>query len=146
MDQPAWAASAPVKRLFSWHHGPLGLGLLNGAPLGFMLLLTLLIRKGGNVGGTYNPFGDNPEDDTMPSVGFGSASMDLMVLVLLPLCASGLCAWSLFEVDQLPVLPLLAGVGSAGLGAWAYNSLAEARRLSEAVRMSHTSIPPAYRS
>jgi hypothetical protein len=68
-----------------------------------------------------------------------------VVLVLLPLASAGLCTYSLLRIDQLPVVPVLAGLAAALLGVRAQVAIREMLELRDAVRYSHSSAPPAPR-
>jgi hypothetical protein len=149
----ALSVDAAVERQqsrFSWHNahvdaGGIALGgmtLLQLAPLPLIFLLLSLRRRSEGVGDSYNPFGA-ATGEGLPRVGFGLSLLNLVVLVLLPLGGSLLCAWSLLQIDRLPVVPLLCAAGSIVLGALCQLALKELSELRDAVTRSHSNPPPA---
>jgi hypothetical protein len=136
---------------FSWHYryvelGGLKLGgmtLLQFAPLALLPFFFALIRRSRGLSALYNPFDQPTIAANLPSVGFGAGSLNLLVLILLPLLACGLCAWSLFQIDQPPLVPLLCAIGSLALGGFSHVALHELLELRDAITRSHSNPPPA---
>ncbi len=138
---------------FSWHYRYVeisgiklgGMTVLQLAPLALLPIFLVLMRRSRGVGATYNPF-DRPNVEALPTVGFGVGGLNLVVLVLLPLAGCVLCAWSLVEVDQAPVVPGLCALATLGLGSNCHLALKELLELREAITRSHSNPPPARAS
>jgi hypothetical protein len=139
-----------LKKRFSWHYRYVelhgwklgGMTVLQLAPLAFLPLFLALMRRSRGVGATYNPF-DRPAVETLPSVGVGVDLLNLLVLVVLPLAGSMLCAWSLVQLEQPPVVPVLCALASLGLGGSCHLALKELLELRDAITRSHSNPPPA---
>jgi hypothetical protein len=149
-DLSAQQATERLRQRFSWHYRYLDVGgmklggmtILQLVPLLFIPLFLGLIRRSRGVGATYNPF-DRPAGETLPTVGVGVDFVNLIVLVLLPLTGCALCAWSLIQVNQPPVVPLLCAIGSIVLGGSCHVALKELLELRDAITRSHSNPPPA---
>jgi hypothetical protein len=145
-DGNADQAIAVVRDRFSWHYAYVEIGgiklggmtLVQLAPLLLLPCLLVLIRRSRNVSGSYNPF--DRDAASLPRVGLGP--LNLIVLVLLPLGGSALCAMSLMQLGQVPVIPVLIGLGSIALGGMAHSALRELLDLRDAVQRSHSAPPP----
>jgi hypothetical protein len=143
-------AIARLRDRFTWHYryvevGSLKLGgmtVLQLAPLLLLPFFVLLIRRSRGLGALYNPF-DRPRVEDLPNVGFGVSAVNLLVLVALPLAACVLCAWSLLELGELPIVPLLCAIGSLALGARSHAALNDLLELRDAITRSHSNPPPA---
>jgi hypothetical protein len=139
-----------LRKRFSWHYRYFELGrvkiggmtVLQFAPLAFLPLFLGLMRRSRGVGATYNPF-DRPAVETLPSVGVGVDFLNLLVLVVLPFTGCVLCAWSLVQVEQAPVVPVLCALASLGLGGSCHLALKELLELRDAITRSHSNPPPA---
>ena len=146
------AAPRAIQQLrarFSWHYRHVevagleigGMTILQLAPLALLPLFFGLIRRSRGVGALYNPF-DRVSFEHLPSVGLGASSMNLLVLVLLPLAACVLCTWSLIQIDQPPIVPALCAAACIGLGGMSHVAVNELLELREAITRSHSN-PPA---
>jgi hypothetical protein len=146
------AAPRAIQQLrarFSWHYRHVevaglkvgGMTVLQFAPLALMPLFFGLIRRSRGVGALYNPF-DRVSFEHLPSVGLGASSLNLLVLVLLPLAACMLCAWSLIQIDQPPIVPALSAAGCIGLGGMSLVAVNELLELRDAITRSHSNPPP----
>ena len=144
-------AIAKLRGRFSWHYRYVevapgiklgGMTVLQLAPLALLPFFFALIRRSRGVGATYNPF-DRPPGETLPMVGFGLSALNLLVLLFLPLAGCALCTWSLIELEQLPIVPVLCVLGCVGLGGNSQLALGELLELREAVTRSHSNPPPA---
>lgn len=144
-------AIARLRDRFSWHYRYIelvpgvklgGMTVLQLAPLMLLPFFFALIRRSRGVGASYNPF-DRPPGETLPMVGFGFSALNLLVLLFLPLAGCALCTWSLIELEQLPVVPVLCVLGCVGLGGNSQLALGELLELREAVTRSHSNPPPA---
>jgi hypothetical protein len=144
------SALAQLRERFSWHYRYVevsgvkvgGMTVLQLAPLALLPLFFGLIRRSRGVGALYNPF-DRVSFEHLPSVGLGASPINLLVLVLLPLTACVLCAWSLIQVDQPPIVPALCALGCIGLGSLSHVALSELLELRDAITRSHSNPPPA---
>jgi hypothetical protein len=144
------AAIERVSQDFSWHYayvqaGPIKIGgmtLIQFAPVVFLPLLWLLIRRSRRVASGYNPF--DRDAGVLPRVGLGSA-LNIVVLIALPFAGTVLCAVSLVQLRQVPMVPVLCAVGILWLGITAHISLRDLVDLRDAVRQSHSAPPPAER-
>jgi hypothetical protein len=142
-------AIAKVRSRFSWHYAYVevggikigGMTLVQLAPLALVPCLMLLIRRSRRVGSSYNPF--DRDAASLPSVGLGVSPLNIVVLVLLPLAGSVLCAISLVQLRHLPLVPMAVALACIGLGVAAHVSLRELMDLRDAVRRSHSHPPPA---
>lgn len=149
-DRSVADAIAHLQGRFTWHYRHVdvagipvgGMTVLQFAPLLLLPLFFALIRRSRGLSALYNPF-DQPAVARLPSVGFGAGSLNLLVLVVLPLAACALCAWSLLEIDQPPVVPLLCGIASLALGGFSHVALHELLELRDAITRSHSNPPPA---
>jgi hypothetical protein len=147
-DQTAEQAIALTRSKFTWHYRYADLGgvrvggmtLLQVLPCVLPLLLLALLSRIRRVSGTYNPFGTTLEQK-LPRVGLGSRSLELAVLVLLPLAAVVLVSFALWAVSQIPVLPAIAALAALGLGGYAFVELGSLQELLEAVVRSHSNPP-----
>jgi hypothetical protein len=143
-------AIANVGQRFSWHYGGVdvagfkvgGPTVLQLAPLLLLVILAALLRRTRVVRRSYNPF-DVPAGETLPIVGFGWAMLNLVPLIVLPVAASVLSAWSLVQLDTLAALPALAGVGAIALGSLCFTSLRELTNLRNEVTRAHSQLPVA---
>jgi hypothetical protein len=147
-------AEQAIERLnerFSWHYRHIDIGglkvggmtLLQFAPMVLLPFFFGLMRRSRGVGATYNPFGASPQVEDLPTVGFGSEALNLIVLVALPLAGSVLCAWSLLQISQVPIVPGLCALAALGLGATSHVALKELLELRDAITRSHSNPPPA---
>ena len=147
-------AEQAIERLnerFSWHYRHFevggikvgGMTLLQFAPLALLPFFFGLMRRSRGVGATYNPFGAAPQIEELPTVGFGSQALNLMVLVALPLAGSVLCAWSLLQISQAPIVPGLCALAALGLGSTSHVALKELLELRDAITRSHSNPPAA---
>jgi hypothetical protein len=147
-------AEQAIERLnqrFSWHYHHIevggikigGMTLLQFAPLALLPFFISLMRRSRGVGATYNPFGATPQVENLPTVGFGSEALNLVVLVALPLTGSVLCAWSLLQISQPPIVPGLCAFAALGLGSTSHIRLKELLELRDAITRSHSNPPPA---
>jgi hypothetical protein len=143
-------AIAKLRDRFSWHYRYVelapgvklgGMTVLQLAPLALLPFFFALIRRSRGVGASYNPF-DRPPGETLPMVGFGFSALNLLVLLFLPLAGCALCTWSLIELEQLPIVPVLCVLGCVGLGGNSQLALGELLELREAVTRSHSNPPP----
>jgi hypothetical protein len=142
-------AIGQLRARFSWHYRHVevaglkigGMTVLQLAPLALLPLFFSLIRRSRGVGALYNPF-DRVSFEHLPGVGLGASSLNLLVLVLLPLTACVLCAWSLIQIDQPPVMPALSAAGCIGLGGMSHVAVNELLELREAITRSHSNPPP----
>jgi hypothetical protein len=149
-DDTVTQAIERLRGRFSWHYRYLELGgvklggmtLLQFIPLALLPLFIGLIRRSRGVGATYNPF-DRPDVESLPMVGVGASFLNLIVLVVLPLAGCLLCAWSLFQVGQMPIVPVLCALATIGLGLGSYFALNELLDLRDAITRSHSNPPPA---
>lgn len=145
------AAIERVSKEFSWHYaylqaGPIKLGgmtVIQFVPIAFLPLLLVLIRRSRRVASGYNPF--DRDAGVLPSVGLGSA-LNIVVLILLPFIGTVLCGFSLVQLGQVPMIPMLCGVGVLWLGISAQISLRDLVDLRDAVRQSHSAPPPAEKA
>ena len=91
------AAIERVRKRFSWHYayvqaGPIkigGMSLIPFAPVVFLPLLWVLIRRSRRVASGYNPF--DRDAGVLPRVGLGGA-LNIVVLIVLPFAGTVLCA------------------------------------------------------
>jgi hypothetical protein len=135
---------------FSWHYRYFevagiklgGMTVLQLVPLALLPIFLLLMRRSRGVGATYNPF-DRPNVESLPTVGFGIGALNLLVLVVLPLAGCVLCAFSLAQIDQLPIVPVLCAFAALGLGGSCHVALKELLELRDAITRSHSNPPPA---
>lgn len=149
-DENAAQAMAQVRARFSWHYRYLelsgvklgGMTVLQLAPLVFLPLFLGLIRRSRGVGATYNPF-DRPAAEVLPTVGLGIDAINLVILVVLPLAGCVLCTWSLLQVEQAPIVPVLCALLAIGLGGSSHLALKELLELRDAITRSHSNPPPA---
>jgi hypothetical protein len=149
-DSSVAQAIERLRARFSWHYHYReisgmkvgGMTVLQLAPLLFVPLFLGLIRRSRGVGATYNPF-DRPAGETLPIVGFGMEAVNLFVLVVLPFAGCVLCTWSLLQVDQVPIVPVLCAVGALALGGNSHFALKELLELRDAITRSHSNPPPA---
>jgi hypothetical protein len=140
-----------LNQRFSWHYRHVdvagikvgGMTLLQFAPLMMLPFFFGLMRRSRGVGAIYNPFGASPQVDDLPRVGFGSEPLNLVVLVALPLAGSVLCAWSLVQISQAPIVPGLCAIAALGLGGTSHVALKELLELRDAITRSHSNPPPA---
>lgn len=147
------AGIAAVMRRFSWHYNHVvyagakfgGTTALQIAPALFVVLLGFFVRRTRGVAQSYNPF-DLPQGDALPAVGFGVRALDLVPLLVLPLLGSGLCAWSLVQLSEFVMVPVLSAVFSIALGGWAFQSLGALGRLRDEVTRTHSRLPEAPRT
>jgi hypothetical protein len=145
-------ALAHLRGRFSWHYryaelGGIKLGgmtVLQLAPLALVAMLLLVIRSCRRVSATYNPF-DSPVFSSLPKVGFSTRWGNLLALIGLPVIACGLSAWSLLQIDHMPVGPALCAVACLGLGGLGFVALGRLLDLREAIMQSHTNPPPGKR-
>jgi hypothetical protein len=150
-DRTAAEAIAHMNERFTWHYRHIELGglkvggmtLLQFAPLALLPLFFGLIRRSRGLGATYNPFDRVSTMDNLPTVGFGSQAANLLVLVVLPLLACVLCAWSLVQISQPPIVPGLCALATLGLGGSSHVALKELLELRDAITRSHSNPPPA---
>jgi hypothetical protein len=148
-DSTPAGALAHLRGRFSWHYrhaefGGFKLGgmtVLQFAPLVLLAMSLLLIRGCRGVSATYNPF-ESPVFGQLPMVGFSSRALNLCALIALPVIGCALCAWSLMQIDQLPIVPALSGVAAVLLGTVAYVSLRRLLELREAIMQTHSGRPP----
>lgn len=149
-DGDAQAAIALTREKFTWHNRHAEIG---GFRIGGMLVLQLLpallpllllafLSRMRHVSVSYNPFGTSV-DDGLPHVGLHSRSVELLVLVIVPLIAVLLSIHALWALAELPVVPVVAGVAALGLGIYAFVELGSLQNLVEDVVRSHSSAPPA---
>lgn len=144
------AGIATVMRRFSWHYNHVvyagakfgGTTALQIAPALFVVLLGFFLRRTRGVAQSYNPF-DVPHGAVLPAVGFGARPLDLVPLLVLPIVGSALCAWSLVQLGEIVVVPVLSGIFSIALGSWAFQSLGALARLREEVTRTHSRVPDA---
>jgi hypothetical protein len=145
------AAIERINEEFSWHYayfqaGPIKIGgmtLIQFAPLVFLPLLWVLIRRSRRVASGYNPF--DRDAGVLPRVGLGSA-LNIVVLIVLPFAGAVLCCVSLVQLRQVPMVPMLCAAGILWLGITAHLSLRDLVDLRDAVRQSHSAPPPAERA
>jgi hypothetical protein len=116
--------------------------VLQLAPLVLLPFFLGLMRRTRGVGALYNPF-DRVSFDSLPRVGFGSGFLNLIVLVLLPLVACLLCAWSLIQLNEPPIVPALCAMACVGLGGICHMKVGELLELRDAITRSHSNPPPA---
>jgi hypothetical protein len=148
-DQNATQAIVLTRSKFTWHYRYAelagvrigGMTLLQVLPCILPLLLLALLSRIRRVSGTYNPFGTTLREK-LPRVGLGSRTLELAVLVLLPLGAVVLTSFALWAVSQVPILPAIAALAAVGLGGYAFVELGSLQELLEAVVRSHSN-PPA---
>jgi hypothetical protein len=69
--------------------------------------------------------------------------VNLFVLVVLPFAGCVLCTWSLLQVDQAPIVPVLCAIGALALGGNSHLALKELLELRDAITRSHSNPPPA---
>jgi hypothetical protein len=137
------SVAAAIERLrgrFSWHYQ--GRLVLQLAPLALLPFFLGLMRRTRGVGALYNPF-DRVSFDSLPRVGLGSGFLNLIVLVLLPLAACLLCAWSLIQLNEPPIVPALCAMACVGLGGICHVKVGELLELRDAITRSHSNPPPA---
>ena len=115
--------------------------VLQLAPLLLLAVLATLLRRTRIVRRSYNPF-DVPAGQTLPLVGFGLAIFNIIPLIVLPVTASVLSAWSLIELDTFAAVPALSAVGAIALGSLCFNSLRELTNLRNEVTRAHSQLPP----
>jgi len=145
------AAIERVSKEFSWHYayvqaGPIKLGgmtVIQFAPVAFLPLLLVLIRRSRRVASGYNPF--DRDAGSLPRVGLGTA-LNMVVLILLPFVGTVLCGVSLVQLRQVPMIPMLCAIGILWLGITAHISLRDLVDLRDAVRQSHSAPPPAEKA
>jgi hypothetical protein len=150
-DRSLADAIAKLRGRFTWHYRHVevagipvgGMTVLQFAPLLLLPLFFSLIKRSRGLSALYNPFDQPTTIANLPSVGFGAGSLNLVVLVVLPLVACALCAWSLIEIDQPPLVPLLCGIASLALGGFSHVALHELLELRDAITRSHSNPPPA---
>jgi hypothetical protein len=143
-------ALAALRARFSWHYryvevGGMKLGgmtILQLAPLGLLPMFLGLLRRSRGVGAIYNPF-DRPSVESLPTVGLGVGALNLLVLVVLPLAACALCVFSLVQIHQVPIVPGLCVLATAGLGSASHFALKELLDLRDAITRSHSNPPAA---
>lgn len=151
-DSTPSMAVAQLRGRFSWHNRYVefagmklgGMTVLQLAPLLTIGMLLLLVRSCRRVSATYNPF-DPPVVGNLPRVGLGARAANGALLLGLPLLGCALCAWSLLRIDQLPVVPVVCALASAGLGVFTFLALRRLLDLREAIMQSHSDRPPAAR-
>jgi hypothetical protein len=147
-DSAPSVAVAHLRGRFSWHYRYAefagiklgGMTVLQLAPLALVAMLLLVIRSCRRVSATYNPF-DSPVFANLPVVGFSARWANLLALIGLPGVACGLAAWSLLQIDHLPIGPALCGVACLALGGLAFVALRRLLDLREAIMQSHTNPP-----
>jgi hypothetical protein len=145
------AAIERVSKEFSWHYayiqaGPIKIGgmtLIQFVSIAFLPLLLMLIRRSRRVASGYNPF--DRDAGQLPRVGLGTP-LNIVVLILLPFLGTVLCGISLVQLRQVPMVPMLCGVGILWLGITAHISLRDLVDLRDAVRQSHSAPPPAEKA
>jgi hypothetical protein len=150
-DKTAAEAIEHMSQRFTWHYRYVELGglkvggmtLLQFAPLALLPLFFGLIRRSRGLGATYNPFDRVSTMDNLPTVGFGSQGANLLVLVALPLVACVLCAWSLIQISEPPIVPALCAIATLGLGGSSHVALKDLLELRDAITRSHSNPPPA---
>jgi hypothetical protein len=150
-DMTAQQAVAHMNERFTWHYRHFDIGglkvggmtVLQFAPLLLLPLFFGLIRRSRGLGATYNPFDRVSTMDNLPTVGFGSQALNLVVLVALPLLACVLCAWSLMQISQPPLVPALCALATLGLGSSCHVALKDLLELRDAITRSHSNPPPA---
>jgi len=138
-----------LEQRFSWHYAHTevggvkvgGMTLLQLAPLLLVALFPLLIRRSRRLSDSYNPFGTTAPGE-LPRVGFGGVVPNLLVLVVLPALASGLCVWSLLEIEHVPLIPILCALAVIGLGSWSLAALGDLLDLRDAIVRSTSERPP----
>jgi hypothetical protein len=148
-DQNGAQAIVLTRSKFTWHYRYAelagmrigGMTLLQVLPCVLPLLLLALLSRIRRVSGTYNPFGTTLKEK-LPRVGLGSRSLELAVLVLLPLGSVVLTSFALWAVSQVPILPAIAALAAVALGGYAFVELGSLQELLEAVVRSHSN-PPA---
>ncbi len=134
---------------FTWHYRYVELGgmklggmtLLHVLPAALPIVLFLLLLRIRRVSVSYNPFGA-VESAELPRVGLGPRALDAIALAVLPFAAAILTIISLTSIGEIPVLPLIAGFLSLGLGAYVFVELGALRSLTDAVARSHSTPPP----
>lgn len=138
-----------VRSHFTWHYRYVelfglklgGMTLLHVLPVLLPAVLFLLLVQIRRVSVSYNPFG-TVEALSLPRVGLGPRVVDAAVLAILPFVAAILATISLIAIAEIPVLPLLSGFLSLGLGAYVFIELGSLQSLIEAVSRSHSTPPP----
>jgi len=140
-----------VQRDFTWHYahvqaGPIKIGgmtVIQLAPLVILPFLLIIVRRSRKVASGYNPF--DRDAGVLPRVGLGTP-LNIVVLIVLPIAGAILCAISLVQLRQVPMIPALSVFAFLWLGITAHISIRDLVDLRDAVRQSHSAPPPAERA
>jgi hypothetical protein len=144
-------AAETIQSHFNWHLRSinlLGLSLsgrkvLQLLPCALVLLLALLALHMRRAETCYSPF-TTKVPASLPRVGFGLRWLELFALVILPLISIVSACVSLWEINQLPILPAFSGIACLVLGYHAFVKLNDLREQAISIVRSHSYPPPAH--
>jgi hypothetical protein len=139
-----------VRGLFSWHFVHIevsgfklgGMTFLQLSPVVLFLVLIILYFRIRKAEASYNPFHNTGDLETLPTIGLKHAALNFLVIMVLPLSACVLCAWSLTLIDRFAVLPVFCGSLILALGVLSHLRMNALTNLRDAVTRSHRSVPP----
>jgi hypothetical protein len=144
-------AADAIQSHFNWHLRSvelLGLSLsgkkvLQLLPCVLVVLLSLLALHMRRAEKFYSPF-TTKVPNSLPQVGLKLRWLELLALVVLPLVSIVSACVSLWQINQLPVLPALSGIACLVLGYHAFVKLKDLRDQALSIVRSHSYPPPAH--
>jgi hypothetical protein len=144
-------AERAIQDHFNWHLRSvelLGLSLsgkkvLQLLPCALVWLLALLALHMRRAETFYSPF-TTKVPSSLPQVGLKLRWLELLALVILPLVSIASACVSLWQINQLPILPALSGVACLVLGYHAFVKLKDLREQAISIVRSHSYPPPAH--
>jgi hypothetical protein len=142
-------AAETIQSHFNWHlrsvqllgvnlSGRKVLQLLPCALVALLALLALHMRRAET---SYSPF-TSIVPSSLPRVGLKLRWLELLAIVVLPLVSIVNASISLWQINQLPILPVLSGVTCVVLGYHAFVKLKDLREQALSIVRSHNSYPP----
>jgi hypothetical protein len=144
-------AAEAIQSHFNWHlrsvellglslSGKKALQLLPCILVWLLALLALHMRRAETF---YSPF-STKVPSSLPQVGLKRRWIELLALVILPLVSIVSACISLWEVNQLPILPALSGIACLVLGYHTFVKLKDLREQALSIVRSHSYPPPAH--
>jgi hypothetical protein len=91
----------------------------------------------------YSPF-TTPVPSSLPRVGLKHRWLELLALLVAPLVSIVSACISLWQINQLPILPALSGIACLALGSYSFVKLNDLRKQAISIVRSHSYPPPAH--
>jgi hypothetical protein len=144
-------AADAIQSHFNWHLRSVelfglnlsGKKLLQLLPCVLVWLLALLALHVRRAETFYSPF-TTKVPSALPRIGLKRRWLELLAIVVLPLVSIVSASVSLWEVNQLPILPALSGIACLVLGYHTFVKLKDLREQALSIVRSHSYPPPAH--